>query len=205
MNYCISGSSRNSSQLAGPAITPPLISGSSRNSSQLAGSAITPPLISGSSRSSSQLAGSAITPPHINHNTDKRLRRKREIYNAGHERQQRSRSDCSLKLYATNLTNNPFLNISGTASSRLSGINLQWGEDYGSVHMAIEKLIKSLRASFNDHESKERNTPMRDDLKSDLPDEEACKEKPLLLMQKRYRTLVGTFIFIAQTCRPDIS
>ena len=129
----------------------------------------------------------------------------REIYNAGHERPQRSRSDYSLKLYATNLTNNPFLNISGTASSRLSGINLQWGEDYGSVHMAIEKLIKSLRASFNDHESKERNTPMRDDLKSDLPDEEARKEKTLLLMQKRYRTLVGTFIFIAQTCRPDIS
>ena len=87
----------------------------------------------------------------------------------------------SLKLYATNLTNNPFLNISGTASYRLSGINLQWGEDYGSVHMAIEKLIKSLRASFNDHESKERNTPMRDDLKSDLPDEEARKEKTLLL------------------------
>ena len=75
------------------------------------------------------------------------------------------------------------------------------GEDYGSVHMSIAKLIKSLRASFNDHESKERNTPMRDDLKSDLPDEEARKEKTLLLMQKRY----GTFMFIAQTCGPDIS
>ena len=92
--------------------------------------------------------------------------------------------------------------------SQLLGVNLRWGEDYSSVHMSIAKLIKSLLLKFSDCEIVERSTPMRHDLKlmkSDLPDEEARREKSLIIMQKRYRTLVGTFIFIATTCRPDIS
>ena len=92
--------------------------------------------------------------------------------------------------------------------SQLLGINLRWGENNESVHMSIAKLIKSLLLKFEDCEIVERSTPMRHDLKlmkSDLPDEEARREKSLLVMQKRYRTLVGTFIFIATTCRPDIS
>jgi hypothetical protein len=41
--------------------------------------------------------------------------------------------------------------------------------------------------------------------KEDIPDPKAIqKDKQFKEMQKKYRTIVGTFIFICHTCRPDI-
>ncbi len=51
-------------------------------------------------------------------------------------------------------------------------------------------------------------TPIKPGLrfvKEDCPSKEEVKSnKQLQKLQKRYRTLVGTYIFICQTCRPDI-
>jgi hypothetical protein len=54
---------------------------------------------------------------------------------------------------------------------------------------------------------KKSSTPMRFTLKlykEDRPEKSALT-KEIIKMQKRYRTLVGTIIFISTTCRPDIT
>ena len=98
------------------------------------------------------------------------------------------------------------LKVLGTPS-QLLGVTIQWGENYSSVHLSIPKLIDSLIADFDKDNMSITSTPMKSNLKlykDDKPKQEEITPD-IIKMQKRYRTLVGTFIFIQTTCRTDIS
>lgn len=91
---------------------------------------------------------------------------------------------------------------------QLLGVEIKWGENFSTVHLSIRKLIVSLLTQFGMLNTESTSTPMIPGLrfiKDDLPDVKVIKaDKEYKEMQKRYRTLVGTFIFICYTCRPDI-
>jgi len=91
---------------------------------------------------------------------------------------------------------------------QLLGVEIKWGENFRSVHISIRKLIVSLLAQFGMLNAEPTKTPMVPGLrfvKADNPDTKLIKNnKEVKVMQKRYRTLVGTFIFICYTCRPEI-
>jgi hypothetical protein len=91
--------------------------------------------------------------------------------------------------------------------NQLLGVSVQWGEDFSSVHLSIPKLIDTLLHDFDKDNIQTKSTPMRSNLKlykDDRPKIEEMNEATAA-MQKKYRTLVGTFIFISSTCRPDIA
>jgi hypothetical protein len=90
--------------------------------------------------------------------------------------------------------------------SQLLGVTLQWGENFSSVHLSIPKLIDSLLSDYDKDNMVTASTPMKSTLKlykDDRPKEEDIT-KELIFMQKRYRNIVGTYIFLQGTCRPDI-
>ena len=76
------------------------------------------------------------------------------------------------------------------------------------MHLSIKKLIVSLLQQFGMLNCEAVDTPMLPGLrfvKADLPDVREIKNnKEYKAMQKKYRTIVGTFIFICYTCRPEI-
>jgi hypothetical protein len=90
--------------------------------------------------------------------------------------------------------------------SQLLGVTVQWGENFSSVHLSIPKLIDSLLSDYDKDNMIIASTPMKSTLKlykDDRPKEEDVT-KELILMQKKYRNIVGTYIFLQATCRPDI-
>jgi len=90
---------------------------------------------------------------------------------------------------------------------QLLGVQIKWGEDFSSVHLSISKLINSLQHQFEMLNCNSEPVPMRPGIrfvKADCPSKEEVRDKRLQKLQKKYRILVGTYIFICQTCRPDI-
>ena len=68
-------------------------------------------------------------------------------------------------------------------------------------------MIEALLADFDIDNMGIKSTPMKSDLKL-YKDDRPTKEQltsDMIQMQKKYRTLVGTFIFISITCRIDIT
>jgi hypothetical protein len=99
------------------------------------------------------------------------------------------------------------LKILGTPR-QLLGIQIQWGADFKAVHLSASKLIKEL---IDDHKLKEediRATPMETTYrptKANSPSEEEQKTSEMKKLKLNFQELVGSFIFIMNTCRPDIS
>jgi hypothetical protein len=91
---------------------------------------------------------------------------------------------------------------------QLLGVEIKWTEDFSTGHISIKKLIVALLAQCGMLSAEPKSTPLEPGIqfyKKDLPTkEEILKDKKLQIMQKKYRQVVGTFIFICGTCRPDI-
>jgi len=91
---------------------------------------------------------------------------------------------------------------------QLLGVEINWGANYESVHLSIPKLINSLQQENELFNCVPTSTPIQPGLrfmKEDCPSKEQVNEdKKLKSMQKRYRRIVGSIIFICYTCRPDI-
>ena len=92
---------------------------------------------------------------------------------------------------------------------QLLGVTLSWGRNFSSVHLSSEKTIRELLRDFGMTDCKPASLPLPVGLKllkSDcIPANEAKLDPDLKIMQSRYRTLVGTFIFISYTVRADIA
>jgi hypothetical protein len=91
---------------------------------------------------------------------------------------------------------------------KLLGIQLQWAKDFEAVHLRAEQLIDELIKEHKIDVSTPEPTPMRADYrprKADAPTEEERKTKQFKDLTLRYQQIVGSFIFISNTCRPDIS
>jgi hypothetical protein len=91
---------------------------------------------------------------------------------------------------------------------KLLGIQLQWAKDFQAVHLRAEQLIDELIKDHKIDVSNPEPTPMRADYrprKADVPTEEERKTKQFKDLTLRYQQIVGSFIFISNTCRPDIS
>ena len=91
---------------------------------------------------------------------------------------------------------------------QILGVEIRWGESFRSAHISIRKLIVSLLHQFGMLNAEPVETPMLPGLrfvKADNPDPKAIKQdREFKAMQGKYRTLVGTYIFICFTCRPEI-
>ena len=93
---------------------------------------------------------------------------------------------------------------------QLLGIQLSWGRNFRSVHLSASKLIRKLLAQFWTEKDGYKEVPMNSRLKL-LPEDQLMNTAERYLtkedkaMQKQYRTIVGTFIFLVNTCRADIT
>jgi hypothetical protein len=91
---------------------------------------------------------------------------------------------------------------------QLLGVEIKWADDFSTVHISIKKLIVVLLAQCGMLAAEPKDTPLEPGIqfsKKDLPTkDEVQQNKKFQLMQKKYRQVVGTFIFICGTCRPYI-
>jgi hypothetical protein len=71
-------------------------------------------------------------------------------------------------------------------------VEIKWRPNFETVHISIKKLIVQLQTQMGMLNTTPVATPMMQ------------KDKKFKEMQKKYRTIVGTFIFICHLCRPDI-
>ena len=90
---------------------------------------------------------------------------------------------------------------------QLLGVTLSWGRNFSSVHLSSEKSIRELLRDFDMSDCKPASLPLPMGLKllkSDcIPASDARLDPELKLMQSRYRTLVGTFIFISYNVQAE--
>ena len=90
---------------------------------------------------------------------------------------------------------------------QLLGVQLQWGPNFNAVHLSASKLIKELIEEHKLTFAKYADTPMDPDYKpkkSDCPTLEERSTRQMKALQLQYQQIVGSFIFISNTCRPDI-
>jgi len=90
---------------------------------------------------------------------------------------------------------------------QLLGVKITWTSTFDKVMITIPKMIIKLTQEYNQVE-RESNTPISPGhnlSKDQCPTEHQKQEAYIKWMQKMYRTLVGSFIWICHTCRPDIA
>jgi hypothetical protein len=92
---------------------------------------------------------------------------------------------------------------------QLIGVRLTWGRNFESVHMSVSKHINALLEKFAG-QFKSRQVPADPRLKLLKADQlmdtkEVRLSKEQKTMQKQYRSIAGSSIFLVNTCRPDIS
>ncbi len=94
---------------------------------------------------------------------------------------------------------------------QLLGVKISWGRNFSSVSISIPKMINQLVEKYNDQLSGKKIyvpiSPGHNLSKTDCPSTEGLSKSEregLSYMQKCYRNLVGSFIWICHTCRPDI-
>jgi len=94
---------------------------------------------------------------------------------------------------------------------QLLGVKISWGRNFSSVSLSIPKMINQLVDKYIDQLSdKTVHVPINPGhnlSKTDCPSTEGLTKSErdgLSYMQKSYRNLVGSFIWICHTCRPDI-
>jgi len=94
---------------------------------------------------------------------------------------------------------------------QLLGVKITWGADFSTVSISIPKMIHSLAEKYNDLLSKRPThipiNPGHNLSKQDCPSMEGltkAEKDGVMFMQSCYRNLVGSFIWICHTCRPDI-
>ena len=76
------------------------------------------------------------------------------------------------------------------------------------MYLSASKLIKELIDSHHPKEEDIRKTPMETTYrptKANSPSEEEQKTPEMKELKLNFQKLVGSFIFIMNTCRPDIS
>jgi hypothetical protein len=91
--------------------------------------------------------------------------------------------------------------------SKLLGIQLEWGHDFKSVSMNCSSLIKDLLIDHNMTNCTPEPIPMRTNFrtrKADCPTQDQQKQQEFIKLKAKYQQLVGSFLFICNTCRPDI-
>ena len=111
-----------------------------------------------------------------------------------------------MALFKEDLAKHFDLKVLGVPSDLL-GVQLQWGKDFKSVSMNSSKLIKELLIKHNLTDCLPEKTPMRYDYRStkaDCPTAEQQKLPEFKQLKAKYQKLVGSFLFICNTCRPDI-
>jgi hypothetical protein len=93
----------------------------------------------------------------------------------------------------------------------LLGVKITWGNHFSSVSVSIPKMILQLvdkySAHLNPREVYIPINPGHNLSKADCPSIEGLSKDEkagMIYMQKCYRNLVGSFIWICHTCRPDI-
>jgi hypothetical protein len=88
------------------------------------------------------------------------------------------------------------------------GIQIQWGDNFSAVHLSASKLIKELIDEHQPKEDEIRKTPMEPGYrptKATSPSEEEQRKPEMKRLKQAYQELVGSYIFIMNTCRPDIA
>ena len=111
-----------------------------------------------------------------------------------------------MALFKEDLAKHFDLKVLGVPSDLL-GVQLKWGKDFKSVSMNSSKLIKELLIEHNLTDCLPEKTPMRYDYmstKADCPTAEEQKLPEFKQLKAKYQKLVGSFLFICNTCRPDI-
>jgi len=94
---------------------------------------------------------------------------------------------------------------------QLLGVKITWGPDFSNVSISIPKMINSLVEKYNEQLSTRTVhipiNPGHNLSKQDCPSMEGLnsgEKDGIVYMQSCYRNLVGSFIWICHTCRPDI-
>lgn len=90
---------------------------------------------------------------------------------------------------------------------QLLGVRITWSPSFDKVSVTIPKMIIKLSQDYNQID-KEANIPISPGhnlSKEQCPTPLQQQEAYIKWMQKMYRTLVGSFIWICHTCRPDIA
>ena len=90
---------------------------------------------------------------------------------------------------------------------QLLGVRITWDPLFSKVSVTIPKMITKLVQDYN-QSGREANTPISPGhnlSKEQCPTQIQQQEAYIKWMQKMYRTLVGSFIWICHTCRPDIA
>jgi hypothetical protein len=121
-----------------------------------------------------------------------------------------SSTKVSLEEFTTFLGTHFKLKLLGVPRELL-GITLTWGEEFKTVQINASKLVNKLLGKFWELETDGyKDVPMNPRLR--LLSEDQLKETPTYrltkedkLMQKSYRTIAGTIIFLVNTCRVDIA
>ena len=96
---------------------------------------------------------------------------------------------------------------------QLLGVKISWGIKLETVYISIPKMIIQLAEKYEQTTGRKASVPINPGhnlSKNDCPDEKQVKnmnkqeKEAMAYMQKCYRNLVGSYIWICHTCRPDI-
>ena len=90
---------------------------------------------------------------------------------------------------------------------QLLGVRITWDPLFSKVSVTIPKMITKLVQDYN-QSGREANTPISPGhnlSKEQCPTQIQQQEAYIKWIQKMYMTLVGSFIWICHTCRPDIA
>jgi hypothetical protein len=91
---------------------------------------------------------------------------------------------------------------------QLLGVQIQWADDFKAVHLSASKLINELIVQHKPNEDDIRTTPMDPtyrQTKANSPSTEDQTKPEMIQLKQKYQELVGSYIFIMNTCRPDIT
>ena len=113
----------------------------------------------------------------------------------------------ALDEFTTALRRHFELKILGTPR-QLLGIQIQWGDNFSAVDLSASKLIKELIDAHQPKEEDIRKTPMETNYrptKASSPSEEEQLKPEMKKLKQDYQEIVGSYIFIMNTCRPDIA
>ena len=120
-----------------------------------------------------------------------------------------SSTQASLEMFVTYLSGHFKLKLLGVPH-HLLGITMSWGEGFKTVHLNASKLINKLLKEFWTEADGFKEVPMDPRLRLKAEDQlkdsnEVRLTKEDKQMQKRYRTITGTLIFLVNTCRVDMA
>ena len=96
---------------------------------------------------------------------------------------------------------------------QLLGVKISWGIKLETVYISIPKMIIQLAEKYEQTTGRKASVPINPGhnlSKNDCPEAEQVKnmnkqeKEAMTYMQKCYRNLVGSYIWICHTCRPDI-